>query len=177
MRLPLARAVRVWCVVIGLSVASAAGAQRPAEPNGKVLRPAGPHTVVGFVADTFATPLDSVEVFIAALKLHTTASADGMFRFADVKTGSYQVSARRFGYFPQVREVVVGDSGGVMSFALVPRQQGLPTVVSTAVRGGLSGVIGDSSYNVLPGSEIFLLGSDHHAVTDSTGAFFMEAKP
>jgi len=173
MGLPLARSVGVCCIVIGFS----AGAQRSPEPNGKTLRPAGPHTVLGFVADTFATPLDSVEVFIASLKLHTTASPDGMFRFAEVKTGSYQVSARRFGYFPQVREVVVGDSGGVVSFALVPRQQSLPTVVSSAARGGLSGVIGDSSYNILPGSEVVLLGSDHHAITDSTGSFFLEAKP
>ena len=172
---------RALLFVLGISVARLAGAQRPDEPgaapNVKAPRPGGPHTIVGFVADTFATPLDSVEVFIASLKLHTTATADGMFRFADVKTGSYAVSARRFGYYPQVREIVVGDSGGVATFALVPRQQGLPTVVTSAPRGGLSGVIGDSSYNILQGAEVVMVGTDHQAITDSTGAFYLNAKP
>jgi carboxypeptidase family protein len=177
----LPMSARITIVLGLLTFAPRLGAQRPGDqrigPNGKVLEPAGPHTIIGFVADTLATPLDSVEVFIASLKMHATASPNGTFRFEQIKTGTYAVSARRFGYFPQVREVVVGDSGGVVTFALVPRQQSLPTVVTSAPRGGLSGVIGDSSYNILEGADVTIVGTDHHARTDSSGAFYMEVKP
>ena len=177
----LPMSARIAIVLCLLTFVPRLDAQRPHDPrlgpNGKVLEPAGPHTIIGFVADTLAAPLDSVEVFIASLKLHATASAQGMFRFDQLKTGSYEISARRFGYFPQVRDVVVGDSGGVVTFALVPRQQSLPTVVSSAVRGGLSGVVGDSSYNILEGAVVTLIATDHAARTDSTGSFYMDAKP
>src|SRR5690242_16529370 len=154
--------------------AARASAQRAAERS---IKPAGPGTLVGVVADTLATPLDSAEVFIASLKLHATAEPNGTFRFDGIKPGSYEISARRLGFFPQVQEVVVGDSGGVATFSLVRRLQPLPTVVTSAPRGGLSGVIGDSSYNILQGAEVTMLATDHRAITDSTGSFFMAAKP
>ena len=176
-----ARRLVVVCV-IAVVVEPVGAQQQPREetitlPDGRVLKPAGPGTITGFVADTFANALDSVEIFIASNKLHASAKSDGTFHFEKLRKGSYQISARRFGYFPQVQEVVVGDSGGVVAFALVPRRVALPTVLTSAQRGGLSGVIGDSAYHILEGAEVTLLATAHQAHTDSTGAFFIDAKP
>jgi hypothetical protein len=163
------------CVLLAVAMlaASTAEAQRAtmAPP------PAGPKTLVGIVGDTAGTPLDSVEVFITSLKRRAMSTADGAFRFDDVKPGTYAVSTRRLGYLPQLRQVKVGDEGGTTTFGLVPYMRGLPPVVSSSPRGGLSGVIGDTAYNIVTGAQISVLASDHRTVSDSTGAFYLDLKP
>src|SRR5689334_18890432 len=79
--------------------ASTLDAQTPAPPT------AGPRTLVGVVSDTAGVPIDSAEIFISALKRRVMSAADGRFRFDDIKPGTYDVSARRLGYLPQVRNV------------------------------------------------------------------------
>jgi len=139
--------------------------------------PAGPRTLIGVVSDTLGNTIDSVDVFIASLKRHTISGADGKFRFDDVKAGEYSVSTRRLGFLPQLRKVRVGDDGGTMTFSLIPYMRGLPPVVSSAARGGLSGVIGDTAYNIVSGAEISVIASDRRANSDSTGSFFLDLKP
>jgi hypothetical protein len=160
-------------LLIAMLETSTAGAQRStvAPP------PAGPRTLVGVVSDTLGSTIDSVDVFIASLKRHTMSGADGRFRFDDVKPGTYDVSTRRLGFLPQLRRVKVGDEGGTMTFSLVPYMRGLPPVVSSAARGGLSGVIGDTAYNIVSGAQISVIASDRRATSDSTGSFFLDLKP
>lgn len=136
-------------------------------------RPLGAGILNGVVGDTAGTPIDSVEVYIASLQLRALSGANGSFRFDKVKPGRYDVSARRFGYLPQVRRVTVGEAGGSTRFALVPAPRTLPPVVTAAVRGGLSGVIGDTAYNIVSGAQISIMASDHRAISDSTGSFFI----
>src|SRR5690348_4145297 len=151
--------------------ASTLDAQRPAQPA------AGPRTLVGVVSDTAGVPIDSAEIFISALKRHVMSAADGRFRFDDIKPGTYDVSARRLGYLPQVRKVKVADEGGAISFQLVPYVRGLAPVVTSSTRGGLSGVVGDTSYRSIAGTEISALATDRRTVSDSTGSFFLDLKP
>lgn len=162
-------------VAVGVIVfaAAPAGAQRAtvAPP------PTGPRTLVGIVSDTAGNPLDSVEVFIASLKRRTVSTVNGAFRFDDIKSGNYDVTTRRLGFLPQLRRVRVGDDGGTTSFSLVPYMRGLPPVVSSSSRGGLSGVVGDTAYNIVSGAQISVLASDRRTVSDSTGAFFLDLKP
>jgi hypothetical protein len=122
-------------------------------------------------------PIDSVELFITALKRRMMSAPDGAFRFDDVKSGTYDVTTRRLGYLPQLRRVKVGDEGGTTAFSLIPYVRGLPPVVSSSPRGGLSGVIGDTAYNIVSGAQISVVASDRRAVSDSTGSFFMDLKP
>lgn len=136
-----------------------------------------PRTLVGVVSDTAGAPIDSAEVIITSLKRRVVSTVDGRFRFDDIKPGAYEVSARRLGYLPQVRKVKVGDDGGTISFQLIPYVRGLAPVVTSSSRGGLSGVIGDTTYKLVAGAQVSALATDRRAVSDSTGSFFLDLKP
>jgi hypothetical protein len=161
-----------WLATVAVLGAASLDAQLPVTP-----RPAGPRTLVGVVSDTSGTPIDSAEIFIASLKRRAMSTPDGSFRLDDIKPGTYDVSARRLGYLPQLRKIRVGDEGGVGSFQLVPYVRGLAPVVSSSTRGGLSGVIGDTAYNIVAGAEISVIATDRRASSDSTGSFYMDLKP
>lgn len=167
------------CVAGALAFAACASVAAQAQALGDTLPPppAGSKTIAGIVRDTLARPLDSVEVLIPSLRRKTTTGPDGSFRFNDVKPGTYGVGARKIGYYPQVRSVTIGDGGGVLTFAVVPLVRTLPPLVTTSTRGGLSGVVGDTAYNIITGAEVMVLASSRRAVTDSTGSFFLDLKP
>jgi hypothetical protein len=50
-------------------------------------------------------------------------------------------------------------------------------VVSSASRGGLSGVVGDTAFRPLPGAEVRVVGHSDATFTDSTGAFYIPVRP
>ena len=158
------------CIVL---VAASAAAQQP----NTALRAPG-RTIIGVVLDTADNVLDSAEVFVASLRRSTAADTAGRFRFNDVKPGEYLVAARRLGYYPQTRTVTVtSDSGGVARFVLVPYVRGLAPVVSSARRGGLSGVVGDTGWAAIRSVEITEVTGLGRAVTDSMGAFYLDLRP
>jgi carboxypeptidase family protein len=156
----------------GALARASASAQPPTPP-----RRAGPQTIVGVVTDTTGIPLDSVDLLISSVKRRAMSGPDGTFRFDDLRPGKYQIAARRLGFYPQVHDVTVGDKGGVVSFSLLPGIPALPPVVSSVARGGLSGVIGDTAYNIVEGAKIAVVASDHRTVSDSMGRFFLDLKP
>ena len=139
----------------------------------------GPNVIHGFVADSLERPLEGAEVVIAGLRLTTLTGPDGTFRFDHIQPGRYQLTARKIGYYPTGRVVTVGENGGATAFWLVRRRGNvdLPAVVTSARRGGLSGVVGDTAYNAIRGATVWVLASDRRAETDSTGAFFIDLKP
>ena len=161
-----------WSVVGGVLAATSVDAQQPTLP-----KPAGPKTLVGIVTDTIGNPLDSVELTISSLKRHAMSGADGTFRFDDIKPGPYQVVARRLGYYPQMQSATVDDNGATISFSLLLGVRALPPVVSSIARGGLSGVIGDTAYNIVSEAQISVIASDHRTLSDSMGRFFLDLKP
>ena len=134
-------------------------------------------TLAGVVTDTTGVPLNGVEVQIGALKRKVFSDSAGVFRFRDVKPGSYTVAARRIGFFPQTQDVVVPDSGAILRFGLVPYVYSLSPVVSAAVRSGLSGVVGDTTYRSIEGAEVAALATDKRAQTDSVGSFYLPLGP
>jgi len=137
----------------------------------------GPRAVAGIVVDSAMFPIESVTVSIVSLKERALSREDGTFRFDNVKPGTYQVAARKVGYTPQVRDVIVDDRGGVVGLELVPLPQVLAPVVTSSTRGGLSGIVGDTAYNPIVGANVWLMASGNRTTTDSTGAFFIDAKP
>jgi hypothetical protein len=136
----------------------------------------GARKLGGVVRDTSAFAIDSVEVSIASLQRRVFSKADGTFLFTDVGPGKYEVRARKLGYGPQIREMVVDSAGATGMFSLVPLPYVLRPVVTTVARGGLSGVVGDTSFNALGGAEVRVLGHDGRTVTDSAGAFYIPIK-
>ncbi len=161
-------------------LASLAGGSLMSEPSNAqqpAPKPAGPKTLVGIVTDTLGNPVDSVELVISSLKRHAMSASDGTFRFDDIKPGPYQVLARRLGYYPQVQSTTVDDKGGVVSFSILLGIRALPPVVTSAARGGLSGVIGDTAYNIVGEAQVAVIASDHRTSSDSLGRFFLDLKP
>ena len=140
-------------------------------------RPAGPGTIVGAVVDSMSTPIEGADVMIVSARRSTQTGADGRFRFDEVPRGRYELRVRRIGYDPQVRSVRVGDDGGAVDFVLTPRPQALPTVVTSAVRGGLAGVVGDSARRPVSNIEVRVLGAGKHARTEPDGSFFFDLDP
>jgi hypothetical protein len=135
--------------------------------------PPGPRKLTGMVRDTSAIPLDSVEVSIPSLQRRAFTKLDGTFLFTDVKPGKYAVRARKLGYAPQIREFTVDSTGGTGAFTLLTLPYVLHPVVTTVARGGMSGVVGDTSFNALAGAEVRVLGHENYTRTDSLGQFYI----
>jgi hypothetical protein len=156
-------------------------AQQPARLPAVVVNaapdPPGPRKIAGIVRDTSAIPIDSVEVSIVSLQLRTFSKSDGNFRFENVKPGTYDVRARKLGYAPQIKSMVVDSMGATGAFALLPLPHVLRPFVTTVGRGGLSGVVGDTAFNALVGAEVRVLGHGHVTKTDSMGAFYFALRP
>jgi hypothetical protein len=136
-----------------------------------------PRTIAGIVRDTSGKAIDSVEVLILGRKSSARTDSAGRFRIANVDSGHYTIRARRIGYRSQTQQVVLDiTSGAFVDFSLVPIVHALTPVVSFAKAGGLSGVVGDTSYHALPGVEVRAVNGGQVSTTDSAGAFFLDLK-
>lgn len=139
--------------------------------------PPGPKLLVGVVKDTSDWAVEGVEISIPDLKRIAFSNAEGRFRFENVPRGKYSMRARKIGYAAQVRSFTVEADGGIAEFEIMPLARALPTVVTTAVRRGLSGTVGDTSFRAIEGAEVAVLGKDIFATTDSVGGFFLPVPP
>jgi Carboxypeptidase regulatory-like domain len=156
---------------------SDARAQDPGRlPRVTISAEPGPGVMTGVVRDTLGLTLEDVEVTIPKLQRRTTSRADGTFRFDDLRNGTYIVRARRLGYAAQTREIKVGSLGGSGDFGLWPIPHALPALVSSAARGGLSGVVDDATNQGVAGATVRVLGEGLAAPTDSAGEFFLPVR-
>ena len=155
----------IFGAVLTLSVGATATAQqrRP--------EPAGPGTVIGFVVDGFGRGIDNADVYILELKRRVTSDTAGYFRFDSIPDGDYQLAARRIGYFAVSRKIRMEPGGVVASLRLAPITRTLPSIVTSASRGGLSGIVADSNSNVIKGAVVEVIGESRRAETDSAGFF------
>jgi hypothetical protein len=144
----------------------AAAQQRP--------EPAGPGTIVGVVVDPLGNPLEGADVYIVELQKHRTVGADGRFRFDSIPDGEYIIAARHVGFLGSGRKVTMTPEGLVAAFRLQRITRNLPAIVTSAPRGGLSGVIGDTAYKVIVGAEIETIGATRRAKSDSSGMFYIK---
>lgn len=165
-----------WLIAAALlGVPSLATAQDPVRlPEVIIKAPMekpGARALVGVARDTFATPIDGVEITISELKRRALTNGDGTFRFDQIGEGEYRVRARKIGYAPQLRTIKVERDGGVGAFELLQLRRALPPVVVTAVGGGIGGLVGDTSYKAIVGAEVRLLEHGVTAKTDSSGFF------
>jgi hypothetical protein len=169
----------VLSLTIGLASAASAQVSGRIAPTCPITIPAvGKRTVVGTVTDMDHTPLDSVEIYIQPARKQVSTDAKGLFRFEDLDpTKIYQVTARRFGYVPITHQVILGDSGAAASFCLPTLPRSLAPVISAAPRVGLSGVIADTAFGIIPGAEVAVLGGGAKAISDSAGRFAIDLKP
>ena len=139
--------------------------------------PPGPRKIAGVVRDTGGIPISEVEITIPALQRRILSQLDGSFRFENIPNGLYPVRARKLGYAPQIRSILVDSAGGSGAFALLPLPRALPPVIVSVSRGGLSGIVGDTAFNPLAGADVRVLGHAETAKTDSLGGFYIPIRP
>ena len=160
-------------LVIATSSATSARTQRA----DSLARITVPGTITGVVVDTAGRPVEDAVVVIASERRQTRSARDGSFQIGDLRPGRYALSARRIGYYPQTRDVVVGDIGGSVRFGLVPLAQGLPAKVVVATRRGLAGVVSDTAFAPLAKATIQVIGTSSRAESNAAGAFYMDVRP
>ncbi len=161
-------AVAMVCAM--LTHAGVAGAQAPVIPQPV------PNTLRGIVTDTLGAPLADVLVLVTELRRQVRTQPDGRFLFDSVKAGTYEVRPRRLGYVAATERVEVTAQGGSLHIRMVQFQNVLPSVVTNAELGGLSGVIADTDHNPLHGATVSVMGAGKAARTDSSGKFFIPLK-
>lgn len=137
----------------------------------------GAKVLVGTVRDTFGIPVPGAEISIGTLRKRVFTRDDGTFRIEDMRGGKWPVRARKLGYAPLVREIRLESDGAIGDFELVPWPYRMPAVVTSAARGGLSGIIADTGYAGIPGVRVKVSGKWLIAETDSSGAFHIAAPP
>ncbi|MEP6779604.1 MAG: carboxypeptidase regulatory-like domain-containing protein [Gemmatimonadaceae bacterium] len=167
--------VRSGAMVVAIICSSVISAQTSVQLRKPPLAEA--RTISGIVYDSSGAFIEGATVWIKSPERRVLTSANGAFTLRDLKPGKYEINARKIGFFPQLRTVVVGSEGGTALFELVPNAQGIAAVRTTAARAGLSGVIGDTSYRAIPGATVRVLASDLQAEADSFGVFWLPARP
>jgi hypothetical protein len=131
----------------------------------------------GTVVDSAGRPIENADVSVEQLRQRVRTSAEGRFAFVGVKPGRYTVGVRSIGYESASSRVTVKDSAVIVQFALTRRPFSLPARVTTASRGGLSGVIADTGYAPLSDVRVQIVAVEDQTTTDSRGAFFLPVKP
>lgn len=142
-------------------------------------RSQGPGTLSGVVVDSLGRPVPEATVYIVDPRRTALSRANGTFRFDSLAEGTYSIGARAIGFISTgIGRVTMGPAGIAMIIEMTRVPTELPTMTTSARRGGLSGVIGDTSYQAMSGVTVRALGSGSGAVkTDSMGEFFIPIKP
>jgi hypothetical protein len=130
-------------------------------------------TISGIVMDSSHRFLEGADVVIRSPRRQAKTDRFGRFQLAELDTGVYDLTVRRIGYEIAVQSYRVTDSGSVARFCLNPDPRGLPAMITSATRPGLSGMVGDSSYAPLAGAEVRAVAEGQRTLTDSTGSFYL----
>jgi TonB-linked SusC/RagA family outer membrane protein len=101
----------------------------------RVERQQGGGTIEGRVTDAVTkSPLDQVAVRVEGPGSGAVTTSDGRYTIHKVPSGTYRVTARRVGYTPLTKTVLVAiDSMATVDFALVAAPTRLNEMVTTAV--------------------------------------------
>lgn len=161
-------------VAVVLALPTAANAQ--CTPGGPPNPPARRGALVGLVMDSSHNVIEGAEVLVTKPARKTRTNVDGRFVLDNLDPGTYTLSVRRIGHEMAVQDYMVPDSGGVARFCLVPDATRLQPMVTSVKRLGLTGVIGDSTYQPLPGAQVRVV-AQRDVVTDTAGGFFVPLKP
>ena len=134
-------------------------------------------TLTGTVTDTAGRPVEDADVAVLQLQRRFRTGPDGKFVFNNIKPGKFTLTTRRIGYVEDTKKISVSDKGGNVQIPLKRAAFALPSMITTAERGGLSGVIADTAYRPMAGVKINVIGTTHVVESDSTGAFFTPVPP
>lgn len=131
----------------------------------------------GVVRDEAGRPVEDADVLLMQLRTRARSRGDGTFVFDQIENGKYTVQVRRIGFNPASLKVSVKDGTGTAVITLKRVPFSLPSVVTLADRGGLSGVVADTGYRPLSGVKVQVVGTNQQIETDSVGAFYLPVRP
>src|SRR6187549_167092 len=97
-------------------------------------------TLTGTIVDSAGRPVEDADVAVFQLQRRFRTGPDGKFAFNNIKPGKFTLTTRRIGYVEDTRKISVGDKGGSVQIPLKRAAFALPSVITTADHGGLSGV-------------------------------------
>lgn len=147
-------------------------AAQAAPTSGKLIS-----TITGTVRDTAGRAVPEAIVYLAELRRSMRTRADGTFSLPDLTPGDYTIGVRVLGFVPVSERIRIDTGTTSVVFELTPALTSLPSVVTKASRGGLSGVILDGDGKPLRATEIRVQGAGvGGAKTDSLGEFFIPVK-
>lgn len=134
-------------------------------------------TITGIVRDTAGRAVPEAIVYLSELRRSMRTRADGSFSLPDLTPGDYTIGVRVLGFVPISERIRIDTGTTSVVFEVTPALTSLPSVVTNASRGGLSGVILDGDGNPLRATEIRVQGAGvGGAKTDSLGEFFIPVK-
>lgn len=139
--------------------------------------PTAPPVLSGSVQDELGRPIEDADILLYQTQMRIRSRRDGTFRFDSLKTGKYTLEVRHLGYKPVSQKVSLKEQGTTITIKMERVPFFLPSVLTTAERGGLSGVVADTAYAPLNKVRVNVLGSGQSVETDSAGAFFLPVKP
>lgn len=137
---------------------------------------AGPRTIVGVVTDTLGIPIPNADVRVGTNEKAARTNAGGTFRVNDLVPGIYRISARAIGYVSPAASVTVGAEGARVHIQMIRFGQAMDTRLTVASRGGLSGVIADTTLKALANVTVTVVGGNAKVKTDSLGKFYVPLK-
>ena len=128
-------------------------------------------TVRGEVRDTGGMPLADVEVLALSEGRITRTNRNGAFELDHIALGEQRFLFRILGYQRIEVAVLVRADAEDLIVRMTPLAVTLdPVTVSGRRATGVFGVVGDVSYQPLPGVEVFVVGGGR-TITDSSGQF------
>ena len=128
-------------------------------------------TVRGEVRDTSGMPLADVEVLALGEGRITRTNRNGAFELDHMPLGEQRFLFRMLGYQRMEVPVLLRADPEDLILRMTPLAVTLdPVTVSGPRRTGVYGVVGDVSYQPLPGVEVLVVGGGT-AITDSSGQF------
>lgn len=169
--------IATFAVVGSLGALDTIGAQSRILQRGDTLPTPIAGTLMGVVVDSAGTPVGDISVYVYEARRQVRTGADGRFRFDEIDKGRYTVSVRSVGFLGVTERVQVKAAGAVVRLRITRLDRGLPAVITTAARGGLSGVVSDTSLHALKDVTVKVMGTQYATRTDSAGRFFLAARP
>jgi hypothetical protein len=152
-------------------------AQGAASRSVDTLPTAIPGSILGVVVDSSNVPIPDIAVYLYEARQQVRTGRDGRFRFDNVGKGKYTLSARSVGFLGVTERINVKAAGATVRLQLTRLARGLPAVITTADRTGLSGVVADTSLRPLRDVSVRIMGTGLTTKSDSLGRFYLPVKP
>ncbi len=129
------------------------------------------------IVDGTGKPVPDADVFVVQLDRTVRSGQNGVFRLAPVPAGRYTAGVRKVGHLPASATLNAAVGATPVDIELIALTTRIAPVITTARRGGLSGVVSDTALRPLARAQVKPAGSGRAVQTDSTGHFFIDLRP